>query len=162
MRPIARRSLAQKTAVGDSEVKSSSVAARPDAASIASTSISIKSRCGSSPASVSAATRPTRRSSHCGIDSDPLTSAIRAVAQPQKMLAREPAAEDVVDDGGRDVARRAAMVEEHERDAAVGQPLEIALVLTGRIDDDPADTLTRERVERAQKPEKPPPSERHT
>ena len=65
------------------------------------------------------------------------------------MLARQPAAEDVVDDDGGDVAGRAAMVEEHERDAAVGQPLEIALILACGIDDDAADALTRQGVERA-------------
>ena len=72
-----------------------------------------------------------------------------AVAQLEEMLAGEPAAEDVVDDDGGDVAGRAAMVEKHERDAAVGQPFEIALVLARGVDDDPAHALPRQRVERA-------------
>ena len=71
------------------------------------------------------------------------------VAQLEEMLTGQPAAEHVVDDDGRDVTGRAAMVEEHERDTAVGQPFEIALVLARGIDDDPADALARQRVERA-------------
>ena len=71
------------------------------------------------------------------------------MAQLEEVLAGEPAAEDVVDDDRGDVAGRAAMVEQHERDAAVRQPFEIALVLARRVDDDPAHALTRERIERA-------------
>ena len=149
MTPIASRSFAQKSAVGEDEAKSSSVAARPDAASIASTSTSIRSRSGSRPASVSAATRPRRRSSHCGIDSRAVHERDPAMTQLEEVLAGKPAAEDVVDDDRRDVAGRATMVEQDERDAAVGQPLEVALVLARGVDDDPAHALPRQRIERA-------------
>jgi hypothetical protein len=48
------------------------------------------------------------------------------MAQLEEVLAGEPAAEDVVDDDRGDMAGRAAMVEQHERDAAIRQPFEIA------------------------------------
>ena len=71
------------------------------------------------------------------------------MAEPEEVLAGEPPAEDVVDDDRRDEAGRAAMVEQHEGDPALGQPLEVALVLAGRVDDHAADALPCERFERA-------------
>src|SRR4029453_16291545 len=50
-----------------------------------------------------------------------------AGAQLKEGPAAQPAAGDVVDDDGRDVTGRASVVEKDERDAAVGEPFEIAL-----------------------------------
>ena len=149
MTPIARRSLAQKIAVGEEEAKISSVAARPDGGvhrldlDLDQIALRLESRIGQRRDEAEApvlALRDRQRTVH---ERDP------PVAQLEEMLAGKPAAEHVVDDDGRDVAGRAAMVEEHERDAAVGQPFEIALVLARGIDDDPAHALARERIERA-------------
>ena len=48
-----------------------------------------------------------------------------SMTELQEVLAGQPAAEDVVDDDGRDVAGGATVIEQHERDPAVGQPLDV-------------------------------------
>ena len=69
------------------------------------------------------------------------------MTQLEEVLAGKAAPEDVVDDDRRDVAGRTTMVEQDERDSAVGQPLEVALVLARGVDDDSPHALSRQRIE---------------